>query len=156
MDIEQDYKVIDKDRQANEALIEKLKKVKEYIKDDMPEWLQLIAIGGFVADVVKMLKWDDFKRVYNPWHSPGTSTKMNMMTKDEIIEEIWTAIDYHINAPYADELNSIWQDWNTGTEYQFKAKTTSDVSDVILDRMEIYHPGFLEAAEKYFKLSDID
>ena len=152
---EQEYKVIDEERQANETLIEKLKSFREYINDDMPEWLQLIAIGGFVADVVRLLKWDDFKRVYNPWHSPGTSTKMNMMRKDEIIEEIWMAIDYHINAPYADELNSIWQNWNTDTKYELGSKTTSDVSDVIIGKMEIYHPGFLEAAEKYFKLSSL-
>ena len=155
VDKEQDYKVIDKERQANEALIDKLKSFKEYINDDMPDWLQLIAIGGFVADVVRLLKWNDYERVYNPWHSPDTS-RMSMMKRDEIIEEIWTAIDYHINAPYADELNTIWHNWNTDTEYMPNEKTTTDVSDVIINIMETHHPGLLEAAEKYFKLSTLE
>jgi len=153
---EQEYKVIDKERMANEALIEKLKSIKEYISNDMPEWLQLIAVGGFVVDIVRLLKWDDHKRVYNPWHYSEPSNKMNMMTKDEIIEEIWTAIDYHINEPYAEELNTIWHNWNTDTKYMPNEKTTDDISDVIINIMETHHPGFLEAAEKYFRLSEMD
>lgn len=153
---EQEYKVIDKERMANEALIEKLKSFKEYISNDMPEWLQLIAVGGFVADIVRLLRWDDYKRVYNPWHYSEPSNKMNMMTKDEMIEEIWTAIDYHINEPYAEELNTIWHNWNTDAAYMPNEKTTDDISDVIINIMETHHPGFLEAAEKYFRLSEMD
>lgn len=153
-DKEKAYTVIDEmEWEANETLIEKLKSIQEYINDDMPEWMQLIAIGGFVADAVKLLRWDDFSRTYNPWHT-NSDTKMNMMTQDEIIEEIWGAIDYHINAPFADELNAIWHAWNTDTDYMHNEETVGDISDVILNIMEAHHPGFLDAVKRYFRFGD--
>lgn len=155
MDKEQEYKVFDKERQANEPLIEKLKSFRKYINDEMPEWVQLIAIGGFVADVIKLLKWDDFERVYNPWNSPDTS-RMSMMRRTEIIEELWTAIDYHLNAPYAEELNAIWQNWDTDETYKPETETVTDLYDVIISKIEENYPGFADEAERYFNLSSLE
>lgn len=151
MDKEQEYKVI-REEQANEALVEKLKSFKEYISEDMTEWVQLIAVGGFVADVIKLIDW---KKRINDWHDYWyncRSSKNDIIEKiiDDIIEEIWTAIDYDLNAPYADELNAIWHNWNTDTDYMPEKKTVTDVSDAIIERMEVYHPGLIEAAKKYF------
>lgn len=150
MDKNEEYMIV-RDDQANEELVAKLMSFKEYISDDLPEWKQLIAIGGFVADVVKLLKWSEYKRSY---HSRIGYTNGEVMTCDEICEDIWTAIDYHFNSPYADELNTIWRDWNTDESKYPEAKTVEDIYDVIIARMEQVYPELAKTAEKYFHFSD--
>ena len=41
----------------NENLVRKLKSIQLYLDGDLPEWKQLIAIGGFIIDVIREVKW---------------------------------------------------------------------------------------------------
>lgn len=142
-----EYMIV-RDDQANKELVAKLMSFKEYINDELPEWKQLIAIGGFVADVIKLLKWSEHKRSYR--NNFGDYADGAVMTCDEICEEIWTAIDYSFNAPYADELNAIWSDWNTDESKYPEANTVEDICDVIAAQMEQVYPGIIEMAKDYF------
>lgn len=151
MDKNEEYKIV-RDDQANEELVKKLMCFKEYINDDLPEWKQLIAIGGFVANVVKLLKWSEHKRSYQK--RIGNYADGELMTCDEICEEIWIAINYSFNAPYMDELNTIWSEWNTDQSKYPEAKTVEDICDVIAARMEQVYPGLVETADEYFHFSD--
>lgn len=148
-----DYKVIRKEN-ANDKLIEKLKSFKSLAKelDTLNEWEQLIAIGGFVADVVRLLKWEKHTKEYrdkNLWYDQ----KANLMTYNDISEEILTAIDTHLNLPYADELNAIWRKWNTDDTYLPEVKR-EDVIDIIVDKLEENYPELLSIIDKYFHFSE--
>lgn len=122
------------EEQENNALIEKLKSFKTYINNDLPEWKQLIAIGGFVADVISELKW-------------GEHT--DKMSYDEIWKQITGAITYHLSAPYADELNAMWRDWEfKETDKYIKIEKRSDMCNIINGRLEQEYPGIVEWINK--------
>lgn len=143
------------DKQANNSLIEKLKAFKSYINDDLPEWKQLIMIGGFVADVVKELKWSE-KPVYSSYidSSNWNYKDKHIMTCDEICDDISTAIDHHLSEPFADELNAMWQDWHFNDTGKYAdVKTSFDMIDILVERIEQEYPGLGNMIEKYF-LSD--
>ena len=48
------YMII-REEQANVMLIEKLRSFRKYINEDMSDWEQLIAVGGFIADVIRLI-----------------------------------------------------------------------------------------------------
>jgi hypothetical protein len=144
-----DVMVVHKE-QSNAALVEKLKSFREYIlSDNEPEWKQLVAIGGFVADVIRLLKWSE-KPVY-PLENYHYYKNEHVMTCEDICDSLWQAIDYTFNEPYADELNAMWQDWyfhDTG-KYD-SVETIGDMTDIICDRIEERYPGILSMVRKYF------
>lgn len=122
------------EEQENNALIEKLKSFKTYINNDLPEWKQLIAIGGFVADVISELKWRE--------HT-------DKISYDEIREQLTGAITYHLSAPYADELNAMWRDWEfKETDKYIKIEKRSDMCNIINGRLEQEYPGIVEWINK--------
>lgn len=154
MNNKEEYMIVRRE-QANEELVKKLLSIKEYLNDDIPQWQQLIAIGGFVADVIKLLKWSE-KPVYRTTVNNFTDwdyKDKNVMTCEDIRDEIWIAINYHFNEPYADELNKIWSEWNTDVNKYPEVKTVEDICDVISERMDKVYPGLVEMADKYFRFS---
>ena len=75
---------------------------------------------------------------------------------DKLLHDlIWTAIDYEINSPHADELNTIWNKWNSDVNYFPDIENISDIYEVIISKMEEYHPGFMNCADTYFHFSDL-
>ena len=139
----------------NDELISKLREVKEYINNDLPEWQQLIMIGGFVAEIIKTLKWTDKPkfRAANRFES----TEMwryhdqNVMTCEDICESIVSAIDYELASPIADELNDMLRDWEFGDSGKYKdISTHTEMSDLIMARLEKDYPGMESLLRKYF------
>ena len=120
---------------ANKQLVEQLRKFKEYLlNDDVPEWQQLIAIAGFVTDMVKTLRCNK---------------------TDEIYYEITAAVNYELEEPYAEKLNSMWDDWNNDKTGKYaKINTMQEMYDIICDCREIQYPGLIEMEKKYFKNSE--
>ena len=148
------YMII-REEQANVMLIEKLRSFRKYINEDMSDWEQLIAVGGFIADVIRLIKWDKYRKLFSTSSSCGTYAVGNTMTCSDIIKELWTAIDYEINSPHADELNTIWNKWNSDVNYFHDIENISDIYEVIISKMEEYHPGFMNCADTYFHFSDL-
>lgn len=149
----EDVKIVH-EGQANEKLIEKLRAFREYISDDMPEWKQLIVIGGFVADVIQLLKWEK-KPVYHQdaWdnHKYWRYENEKVTSCELICEEIAAAIEYEISAPYADELNAMWQDWHFNDTGKYAdIKTFEDMDSIIIARIEKDYPGFEDMIKKAF------
>ena len=144
-----EYKIV-RDDQKNQALIEKLLSVESYIDHSLPEWKQLIKIGGFVADVIKALKWSEHKPPFNSYHRDQAP----QMTCDEICEEIWVAIDYTFSSHYADEMNAIWNGWNTDSTKYPEAKTVEDILDKLIEIVEKDYPGLKEYADSCFHFSE--
>lgn len=126
----------------NEPLITQLRRFKEYIlSEDIPEWQQLIAIGGFVIDVIQQLKWSEHKHLYNC---------------NEITDEIIFAVTCYLEEPFHDEINSIWHDW----EYNDTGKYTHiqsllELTDILKDRIKDEYPQISDIIKKFFKI-DID
>ena len=58
------YMII-REEQANVMLIEKLRSFRKYINEDMSDWEQLIAVGGFIADVIRLIKWDKYRKLFS-------------------------------------------------------------------------------------------
>ena len=138
----EEYLIVYKD-QANEKLVEELKKFRNYIfsseqRKHEPEWKQLYAIGGFVVNVVKALKWE-----------------MSAYTFYDIWTEIQKAIDYTLSSPYADELNSMWQDYHTGKTNKYdNVENVWEMYNIIFDKLEKRYPGLEETVKKYFDHDD--
>lgn len=145
------------DGQANAPLIEKLKTIKNYLNDDLPEWQQLIMLGGFVADVVKTMKWSE-KPIYKSFGNDTenwTYKDKNVMTCDAVIEEISAAINHQLSVPIEDELNEMWQDWYfEDTEKYAHVDTISDMNEIIVNRLEQKYPEITKIEEKFFYSDD--
>lgn len=137
------------EEQANEQLVEQLRKFKEYLlSEDVPEWQQLIATAGFVIDVVKLLKWSEYKRRIN-------CSEISFMTCDDICNDLMEAVTYHLEAPFADKLNSMWRDWEFNDTGKYaNIKTTNEMSSIICDCLEMEYPNLLELLKKYFKIDE--
>lgn len=145
------------DGQANAPLIEKLKNIKNYLNEDLPEWQQLILLGGFVADVIKTMKWSEkpiYKNSVDDFKNWDYKEK-NVMTCEAVIEEISAAINHQLSLPIADELNKMWQDWYfKDTEKYIDVKTSSDMSEIIVNRLEQEYPELTKIEEKFFYSDD--
>lgn len=88
---------------ANEPLVELLRRFKEYVlSDDAPEWQQLIVAAGFVNEVVRLLKWSEYRTLEDRYE------KINVMSCDEIRDELMSAVNYHLEVPFEEKLNSMW------------------------------------------------
>lgn len=136
------------DELANEGLVKKLRKFKEYLlNDDVPEWQQLIATAGFVMDVVNELKWKEHAEYH------GTSERC-VMEADDVFDEIMAAVNYELEKPYYKKLDSMWDDWNNNKTGKYaKINTMQEMLDIICDCLEIEYPGLIELEKKYFGLS---
>ena len=123
------------DELANESLVKQLRKFKNYLlDDDVPEWQQLIAIAGFVTDTVKTLRCNK---------------------TDEVPDEIIAAVNYELEEPYAEKLDSMWDDWNNNKTGKYaKIKTMQEMYDIICDCLEIQYPGLIELEKKYLKIDE--
>lgn len=147
-----DVKVVH-DGQANNTLVKQLMSIKKYINDDVPEWKQLVLIGGFVIDVVKELKWEEQPKYSKSGYG---FDKKPIMNCDEICEGITSAVNHYLSVPYADELNAAWEDWYFDDTGKYaNVETIWDMYDVICERLEQKYPGILELEKKYF-YSDIE
>ena len=122
------------DELANEQLVGQLRKFREYLLcNDAPEWQQLIAVAGFVTDTVKTLRCNK---------------------TDEIHDEIIAAVNYELEKPYAEKLNSMWDDWNFNRTGKYaNVKTVQEMLDIICDCLEIEYPGLMECEKRFFGLS---
>lgn len=139
--------------QSNFALVEKLREVRNYIKEDVPEWQQLVTVGGFVIDVIKQLKWNE-----QPKFSKRNlrCDEKPVMNCDEICEGITSAINHYLSVPYADEFNAAWQDWYfERTDKYANVETIWDMYDIVCEQLEQKYPGILELEKKLF-YSDIE
>lgn len=147
------------DGQANTCLIEKLKEFKSYLNEDLPEWQQLIMLGGFVADVIKTMKWSEkpiYKNSVDNFKNWDYKDK-NVMTCEAIIEEISAAINHQLSLPIADELNKMWQDWYfKDTEKYVHVETSFDMNEIIVNRLEQEYPDITKIEEKFFYSDDIE
>lgn len=132
----------------NESLVNRLKSFKAYINDDIPEWQQLMAIGGFVMDVIRCLKWSE-QPVFSK--SEFQCDERPVMSCDEICDEISAAIDNHIIAPYANELNEMFQDWNLQKTDRFKdIKNIEEMDELLWERLLQHFPNLLECVKQYY------
>jgi len=149
MDINREDVMCVHDGQSNEQLIEQLRKFKDYLlSEDVPTWQQLIATAGFVIDVVKMLKWSDYKGRFS-------FTEIPFMSFDDVCTEITAAVNHYIAAPFADELNAMWQDWHFNDTGKYAdIETSSDMCGIIIERLEQEYPDLLEREIRYFKYED--
>lgn len=132
----------------NEKLVRKLQSFRSYLNEDLPEWKQLIALGGFVIDVIRELKWEEqpeFSR------SGFQFDKKPIMTCDEVCDGISSAVDNHILAPLADELNAMWSDWNCMKTEKYKnVQTIDEMERIIFARLEQTYPGIEKWVRHYF------
>lgn len=100
-------------RQENELFIQSIKSIP--VNSELPNWKQLIEQGKFVADIIRTLKISD-------------------KLKQQLIEDIAVAVQYHIFLPIKDELNALK-----------KLNDNEDLNnDKFLCRMEEYCPGFIK------------
>lgn len=136
---------------SNQQLVEQLKKLKAYLlSEDVPEWQQLIATTGFVIDVVKLLKWSEYKTRIN-------CSEISSMTCDDICDELMNAVGYHLESPFADKLNSMWQDWKFNDNGKYaNINTMNEMSNIICDCLEMEYPNLLELLRKYFKINEVE
>lgn len=127
---------------ANEPLITQLKRFKEYIlSEDIPEWQQLIAVSGFVINVIQQLKWSDHKHLYNC---------------DEITDEIIFAVNCYLEESFHDEFNNIRHDWEYNDTWKYKQiQSLLELSVILKDRIKNEYPKISDVLKKYFKI-DID
>lgn len=143
--------------QENASLVEKLKSFREYILNDgEPEWKQIIAIGGFVADVVKLLKWTE-KPVYDCRGSYTSYLYNNehVMSCEDIIASLWQAIDYTFQSPHADEFNAMWQDFHFNNTGKFAdVETMDEMYDIFTAKIEEEYPQFMETVLKYWHFDE--
>lgn len=141
------------DGQSNLALVEKLREVRNYIKEDVPEWQQLIIVGGFVIDVIKELKWNEQPKFSK---SNLKCDEKPVMSCDEICEGVTSAVNHYLSVPYADEFNAAWEDWYFDDTGKYaNVETIWDMYDVINEKFEQKYPKVLELEKKYF-YSDIE
>lgn len=154
MDINRENVMCVHEGQANEQLIEQLRKFKEYLlNDDVPEWQQLIATAGFVTDVLKTLKWSEHKNTFS--RSLDNSKDDPAMICEKICEEVTAAVNHHISVPFADELNGMWQDWYFNDTGKYAdVETISDMLCIITERLEQEYPNVLELEKKFFKYEE--
>lgn len=140
--------------QANEQLIEQLRKFKDYLlSEDVPEWQQLIATAGFVTDVLKTLKWSKHKKIFSKYLDNDEDN--SSIICDEMCVEVTAAVNHYFSLPYADELNGMWQDWYFNDTGKYAdIKTISDMCGIITDRIEQKYPDLLEWEKKYFKYEE--
>ena len=157
MEIKREDVLVVHDGQANALLIEKLKTIKNYLNKDLPEWQQLIMLGGFVADVIKAMKWSE-KPIYNSFGNDTDNWNYkdkNVMTCDAVIEEISASITHQLSEPFADELNEMWQDWYFNDTGKYAdVKTDFDMNEIIVGRMEQEYPGITVTYEKFLFSDD--
>lgn len=134
----------------NENLVRKLKSIQLYLDGDLPEWKQLIAIGGFIIDVIRELKWAE-----QPLFSKmGEIDKEPVMTYSEIYNEILYAVNQHLLVPLADELNLIWHEWNEGKTKKYQDIQNIEEMDCFLFTViEKMYPG-IEQWMRYYYLHE--
>ena len=134
----------------NENLVRKLKSIQLYLDGDLPEWKQLIAIGGFIIDVIRELKWAE-----QPLFSKmGEIDKEPFMTYSEMYNEILYAVNQHLLVPLADELNLIWHEWNEGKTKKYQDIQNIEEMDCFLFTViEKMYPG-IEQWMRYYYLHE--
>ncbi|WP_455527796.1 hypothetical protein [Huintestinicola sp.] len=135
---------------ANEPLVELLRRFKEYVlSDDAPEWQQLIAAAGFVNEVVRLLKWSEYRTLEDRYE------EINVMSCDEIRDELMSAVNYHLEVPFEEKLNSMWRDWEFNDTGKYaKFDTIDEMNNFMCDCLEIEYSNLLELEKKYFRIDE--